>query len=77
MTKRWNVAVIGCGIGKSHIAEGYAKLPDKFRVLAICDLDQSRLQTIGDEFAVERRTASFDDVLRMDCLLYTSPSPRD
>ena len=66
MTKRWNVAVIGCGIGKSHIAEGYAKLPDKFRVLAICDLDQNRLQAIGDEFAVERRTASFDDVLRMD-----------
>ena len=66
MTKRWNVAVVGCGIGKSHIAEGYAKFPDKFRVLAICDLDQKRLQTIGDEFAVERRTISFDEVLRMD-----------
>lgn len=66
MTKRWNVAVIGCGIGRSHIAEGYAKLPDKFRLLAICDLDQARLQKIGDEFSVERRTASFDEVLRMD-----------
>jgi predicted dehydrogenase len=66
MMKRWNVAVIGCGIGKSHIAEGYAKLADKFRVLAICDLDQKRLATVGDEFSIDRRTASFDDVLRMD-----------
>lgn len=66
MTKIYNVAVVGCGIGKSHIAEGYAKLPDKFRVLAICDLDPTRLQSVGDEFSVARRTTSFDEVLGMD-----------
>ncbi len=66
MPKIWTVAVIGCGIGRSHIAEGYAKHPDKFRVLAICDLDEQRLAKIGDEFAVPRRTKSFDDVLAMD-----------
>jgi predicted dehydrogenase len=66
MAKIWTVAVIGCGIGRSHILEGYSRYPDKFRVLAICDLDTARLAAVGDEFGVPRRTASFDEVLRMD-----------
>ena len=60
-----NVAVIGCGIGRAHLAEGYAALPDQFRVLALCDLDPARLATVGAEFAIPRRTASFDEVLAM------------
>jgi predicted dehydrogenase len=59
------VAVIGCGIGRAHIAEGYAKHADKFRVLALCDLNQERLASVGDEFAIARRTTAFDDVLGM------------
>src|SRR5882724_3486740 len=66
MAKIWNVAVIGCGIGRLHILEGYSRHPDKFRVLALCDLDPARLAAVGDEFVVPRRTASFDEVLRMD-----------
>ncbi len=65
MTRVLNVAVIGLGIGKAHIAEGYMKHPDKFRVLAICDLDKKRLGAVGDEFGISRRAASFDDVLAM------------
>ena len=65
MSRILGVAVIGCGIGRSHIAEGYAKHPDKFRVLAICDLDSQRLAAVGDEFEVPRRTTSFDEVLGM------------
>ena len=64
-TKIWTVAVIGCGVGRLHLLEGYAKHPDKFRVLALCDLDATRLAAVGDEFAVPRRTRSFDDVLAM------------
>jgi predicted dehydrogenase len=60
------VAVVGCGIGRSHIAEGYAPHPDKFRVVAICDLDPALLAKVGDEFAVPHRTTSFEAVLRMD-----------
>jgi predicted dehydrogenase len=66
MAKIWNVAVIGGGIGRLHIAEGYQRHPDKFRVLAICDLDPGRLKSIGGEFQVARRSPSFDEVLRMD-----------
>jgi predicted dehydrogenase len=65
MSRVLNVAVVGLGIGKAHIAEGYAKHADKFRVLALCDLDAKRLASIGDEFKVPRRTASFDEVLAM------------
>ena len=65
MTRVLNVAVIGLGIGKAHIAEGYEKHSDKFRVVALCDLDAERLASVGDEFAVPRRTASFDEVLGM------------
>jgi len=66
MTKIWTVAVIGCGIGRTHILEGYSRHQDKFRVLALCDLDPARLAAVGDEFAIARRTVSFDEVLRMD-----------
>jgi predicted dehydrogenase len=60
------VAVIGCGVGRNHIAEGYYRHPDKFRVLVLCDIDEARLAAVADEFAVPRRTTVFDEVLRMD-----------
>src|SRR5882724_1879653 len=66
MAKIWTVAVIGCGIGRSHILEGYSRHPDKFRVLALCDINKERLATVADEFAVRRRTEAFDEVLGMD-----------
>jgi predicted dehydrogenase len=66
MSKCWTVAVIGCGIGRSHIAEGYARLPGKFAVRGLCDLNAERLSTVADEFSVPRRTTSFDEVLAMD-----------
>ena len=66
MSKIWNVAVIGCGIGRMHIAEGYARHPDKFRVVALCDLNVERLGEVANEFSIPRRTTSFDEVLRME-----------
>ena len=60
------VAVVGCGVGRNHIAQGYQQHPDKFRVEALCDVDAERLAAVGEEFAIPRRTRSFDEVLRMD-----------
>jgi predicted dehydrogenase len=65
MAKVFTVAVVGCGIGRMHIDEGYARHPDKFRVLALCDVDAARLDAVGDAFGVARRTTSFDEVLGM------------
>jgi predicted dehydrogenase len=66
MPKIWTVAVIGLGIGRAHIADGYMPNRSKFRVLAICDLNEARLTAVGDEFAVPRRARSFDEVLSME-----------
>jgi predicted dehydrogenase len=62
----WNIAVVGCGIGRTHIAQGYARLPDKFRVAALCDVDAARLMAVGDEFGIARRIANFDEILRLE-----------
>ena len=44
MPKVWNVGVVGSSIGRSHIVEGYARDPEHFRVLALCDLNEERLK---------------------------------
>lgn len=66
MSKIYNVAVIGVGIGRSHIVEGYVPNADKYKVLALCDLNVERMTPIADEFGVERRVTRFEDVLAMD-----------
>jgi predicted dehydrogenase len=66
MSKIYNVAIIGVGIGRSHIVEGYLPNSDKFKVVALCDLNAERMDAVGDEFGIERRITGFDDVLAMD-----------
>ena len=68
MSRVLNVAVVGAGIGRNHIIEGYVPNADKFKVLAICDINAERLAAVADEFNVERRVETFDDLLRMDDL---------
>ncbi|MGV1800499.1 Gfo/Idh/MocA family protein [Agrobacterium vitis] len=63
MSKIFNVAVIGLGIGARHIREGYMPNTDLFRVATICDLDPARLAQFGEEFSVAGRTDDFDAVL--------------
>jgi predicted dehydrogenase len=68
MSEIKTVAVVGCGIGRSHIVEGYLPHPDKFRVVALCDLNEERMNALADEFDVERRVTDFDELLAMDDL---------
>jgi predicted dehydrogenase len=65
MSRIFNVAVVGVGIGRSHIVEGYLPNADKFKVLALCDLNEERMGAVADEFGVERRLTNFDDLLAM------------
>lgn len=65
MTEIFNVAVIGCNIGRSHIAEAYSNLSDKFRVLAVCGLDVPQMNAVADEFGIPRRVTSYEEVLAM------------
>ena len=68
MSRVYTVAVVGGGIGKSHIVEGYEPNKDRFRVIAVCDLDPVRRNALADEFGIERRVENFDDLLAMDDL---------
>ena len=68
MSNLKTVAIVGGGIGRSHIVEGYLPNADKFRVVAICDLDAAKMNALADEFHIERRTTNFDDLLAMDDL---------
>ena len=65
MAKRYKVGIIGCGIGRSHIVEGYLPHSDMFEVAVLCDLDETRLNTVADEFSVAHRTKSSDELMAM------------
>tara|TARA_X000000950_G_scaffold132207_1_gene164776 strand:+ start:5899 stop:6951 length:1053 start_codon:yes stop_codon:yes gene_type:complete len=56
-----DVAVIGGGIGAEHI-NGYAQLPERFRVNTICDINQDLAQKLARQTG-GRCTAEIDDVL--------------
>ena len=68
MSRVYNVAIVGLGIGRSHLIEGYLPNADKFKVIAVCDLNQERLDAFADEYRIPRRTTSFADLLAMDDL---------
>lgn len=58
----YTVAIIGAGIGAQHI-DGFAQLPDQFRVKTLCDLDTARAQIAADGHAGINVTADLDAVL--------------
>jgi predicted dehydrogenase len=60
------VAVVGCGIGRSHILQGYLPNADRFALAAVCDINPDRAAAVATEFGVARQTTSFDELLRMD-----------
>jgi len=60
-----NVAIIGLGIGRSHIVEGYLPNADQYEVAVLCDLNLERLNAVGDEFGIKRRVTDFAAVLAM------------
>ena len=56
--KIWNVGVVGCGIGRSHIVEGYARHAGQVpRCWRSAISTRSGCKAVGDEFDVARRTA--------------------
>ena len=60
--KRLRVAVVGLGIGNSHL-ESFAKLADQFELKAVCDLDETKAIGATARFGVGWHTANFSDLL--------------
>ena len=66
MTRKLKVAVVGLGVGQTHISRGYLPNPERFEVAAICDIDASHLNAVGDRFGIERRETDYLEILGMD-----------
>ena len=67
MSKK-TIAIVGCGIGRSHAIEGVVPNSDKFDLVAVCDINPERLAAFAKEFKVPRTTTRFEDLLAMDDL---------
>lgn len=62
--RKLNMAVIGCGwVADWHVADGLAQLPDKFNVVAACDINTQRLSEFAERYKVERTCTRLEDVL--------------
>ncbi|PCI54266.1 MAG: oxidoreductase [Alphaproteobacteria bacterium] len=62
MGKRFNVAIIGAGIGGEHL-DGFLELEDKYRVTVICDLDMGRAAELAKHRDYIRGESDFQRVL--------------
>lgn len=58
-----NVAVVGLGMGRHHL-HCYKHCPEA-NVVAICDVDEKRLQAVGDEYGVQTRFTHYEDLLAL------------
>ncbi|PRX11663.1 UNVERIFIED_ORG: putative dehydrogenase [Martelella mediterranea] len=66
MTRKLKVAVVGLGIGRNHILNGYRTNTERFEVAALCDLDTDLLHSCGKEFGVERLEKDYLEIVGMD-----------
>lgn len=64
MTAKITVALVGLGFGAEFVPI-YRDHPD-VAALAICDADPDVLAAVGDEFGIEERYTSLDDVLAQE-----------
>lgn len=59
--------MVGGNVGASHIA-AYQELPERFEVLAVCDIDAARAEKLAAERTVPRVTTDIAELCRMDDL---------
>jgi predicted dehydrogenase len=63
MDQRLRVAVVGLGVGKSHV-EAYQQLPEHFEVVAVCDHNLGRANEVAAAHGALRIYAELDDLCR-------------
>ena len=61
MSKVLNAAVVGCGIGKSHMT-AIQKIPQHFFLAAICELDPARGKEVATELVIPKTYTSLDEL---------------
>src|SRR6516164_8213593 len=63
MSPPLRIAVVGSGIGASHI-EGLRQFPDLFEVKIICDLNLQRATQVAAKYRIQEVTERFDQLCR-------------
>src|SRR5205823_1872275 len=67
VSERLRVAVVGAGIGRSHV-RGYKQVADRFEVVALCDIDRERATAAAEEYAIPRVVTEFSELCHLDAL---------
>ena len=67
MSKIWRVAIIGAGIGAEHFS-AYLTLPDKFNVVAVCDINLKRAAELAAGYDDIKLTDNLDGLLADDSI---------
>jgi predicted dehydrogenase len=62
MSTTLRVAVVGLGVGRSHL-QAYAEIPDRFEVAAVCDLDADKARAVAAEFGVALHATALHELL--------------
>ncbi|HMJ76028.1 MAG TPA: Gfo/Idh/MocA family oxidoreductase [Iamia sp.] len=62
---RIGVAIVGLGIGRLHLIS-IAELKDRYRIVAVCDLDEERAVEVAGWLRDVRAVTSLDEVLARD-----------
>ena len=63
MSDRIKIGVIGVGVGRAHL-RGYLACPEA-EVVALCDVDEARLQAVADEYHVPHRFTNYKEMLAL------------
>lgn len=73
---KYRVAQVGCGPrGRRHV-EGFQRNPDRFELVAICDLNQERLDAVARDYGIEKKYTSAEEMLaaeRPDVFCFVTP----
>lgn len=55
---RLKIGVVGVGVGRIHL-QGYQAIPDQVEIVAVCDVNEARLQEVGDIYNVPLRYTDY------------------
>ncbi len=61
---RLRVAVVGCGVGRSHV-QAYTELAEQYEVVAVCDLDEAKARSVAEEFHVPGVYTGYSELCRL------------
>ncbi|GAB4458550.1 MAG: Gfo/Idh/MocA family oxidoreductase [Armatimonadaceae bacterium] len=61
--KRFNVALVGCGIISENHIQAYARHADRARIVVCCDIDRAKAENRAVQVGEARVTTRFEDVL--------------